>query len=42
VSGDYKIPANSGISVLTRFSAFQEIYSGCCTEVTACIRTKPG
>jgi hypothetical protein len=24
------------------FSAFQDIYSGWCTEVTACIRTKSG
>jgi hypothetical protein len=36
------MPANRGISALMAFPTFQEIYSGCCTEVTACIRTRSG
>src|ERR671911_2393247 len=31
VSRTCKIPANRRITVLTLFSAFQEIYPGCCT-----------
>ncbi len=31
VSSACKIPANQLISALVLFSAFQEIYSGCCT-----------
>jgi hypothetical protein len=31
ISGGWKKPANCRISTLTHFSAFQEIYLGCCT-----------
>jgi hypothetical protein len=27
---------------LAHFPAFQEIHSGCCTDVTVCIRTRSG
>ena len=33
VSGACKIPANCCTSVLTQCSAFQEIWSGCCTDI---------
>jgi hypothetical protein len=38
VSGDCKIPANSGISALTHFPTFQEIYPGCCTLAAQTVR----
>src|SRR5215212_6789869 len=36
------MPANRGISALMPFPTFQEICSGCCTDVTVCIRTRSG
>ena len=38
LSGVCKMPANSCISVLVHFSAFQEIYSGCCTVAAQILR----
>jgi hypothetical protein len=42
VSEDCKFRAKLRICASTHFSGFQKIYSGCCTEVTACIRAKSG
>jgi hypothetical protein len=41
-SGVCKTPANGGILLAVLFSTFQFIYSGCCTDGKACIRTKSG
>jgi hypothetical protein len=42
-SGACKTPANKGILMMLLFSVFQEIYSGCCTDVTALASTQgPG
>jgi hypothetical protein len=36
--GVCKTPANSGILLMMLFSAFQEIFSGCCTVAAQTVR----